>query len=825
MALARAKIVPINVADEMAKSFLDYSMSVIISRALPDARDGLKPSQRRILYAMDGLGVQPNRKHVKCAKIVGETMGNFHPHGDMAIYPTLVGMGQWWGIRHLLIEGRGNFGSIDGDPPASMRYTEARLHHLGAALMGDMEKDTVDFVPTYDERLTEPVVLPAAFPNLIVNGGTGIAVGMATNIPPHNLGETIDALIALIENPKLTADEILKIMPGPDFPTGALICGKESIASYYKTGRGSLKMRGKVSVEDGRSGKQQLVITEVPYNVNPEELIKRVAELVEEKKLEGISDARNESDESIRIVLELKRDVIPKVVINNLYKHTALESSFGVIMLALDGRRPKLLPMRDMLICYMEHRREVIIRRTKFDLKVAEDRAHVLEGYKTALDHLDDFVKIIRASKDRLTARTKLQQKYKLSDRQVDAVLELRLYQLTGLEREKIEEEYLELIKRIEELRSILASEKKVYALIRKELLEIKEKYADKRRTHIVKDEGDIETEDLIAKEGTLITLSHAGYIKRTSADSYRAQKRGGKGVMGMKSKEETGKDEETDFVEHLFSATTHDYLMFFTSTGRVYVEKVYEIPEMGRTARGKSIANVLALQSGEKIAALICVKEFTDKQHLVMATSSGIVKKTNLSDYANFRKGGIIGIKIESGDELIGCALTSGTQEIVLVTSEGMSLRFHEDQLRDQGRATVGVYGIRPEKKDKVVGAAVVDAKSTLLVVGDNGVGKRTSFDDYRSQTRGGKGIITMKTTDKTGAVAGAISVKEDDEIMLITNKGQMVRTKVKDIRESGRNTQGVYLVRLEKGDRLHGVARVVETDEKDEEQLELGT
>ena len=825
MALARAKIVPINVADEMAKSFLDYSMSVIISRALPDARDGLKPSQRRILYAMDGLGVQPNRKHVKCAKIVGETMGNFHPHGDMAIYPTLVGMGQWWGIRHLLIEGRGNFGSIDGDPPASMRYTEARLHHLGAALMGDMEKDTVDFVPTYDERLTEPVVLPAAFPNLIVNGGTGIAVGMATNIPPHNLGETIDALIALIENPKLTADEILKIMPGPDFPTGALICGKESIASYYKTGRGSLKMRGKVSVEDGRSGKQQLVITEVPYNVNPEELIKRVAELVEEKKLEGISDARNESDESIRIVLELKRDVIAKVVINNLYKHTALESSFGVIMLALDGRRPKLLPMRDMLICYMEHRREVIIRRTKFDLKVAEDRAHVLEGYKIALDHLDDFVKIIRASKDRLTARTKLQQKYKLSDRQVDAVLELRLYQLTGLEREKIEEEYLELIKRIEELRSILASEKKVYALIRKELLEIKEKYADKRRTHIVKDEGDIETEDLIAKEGTLITLSHAGYIKRTSADSYRAQKRGGKGVMGMKSKEETGKDDETDFVEHLFSATTHDYLMFFTSTGRVYVEKVYEIPEMGRTARGKSIANVLALQPGEKIAALICVKEFTDKQHLVMATSSGIVKKTNLSDYANYRKGGIIGIKIESGDELIGCALTSGTQEIVLVTSEGMSLRFHEDQLRDQGRATVGVYGIRPEKKDKVVGAAIVDPKATLLVVGDNGVGKRTSFDDYRSQTRGGKGIITMKTTDKTGAVAGAISVKEDDEIMLITNKGQMVRTKVKDIRESGRNTQGVYLVRLEKGDRLHGVARVVETDEKDEEQLELGT
>jgi DNA gyrase subunit A len=561
----------------------------------------------------------------------------------------------------------------------------------------------------------------------------------------------------------------------------------------------------------------------VPYNVNPEELIKRVAELVEEKKLEGISDARNESDESIRIVLELKRDVIAKVVINNLYKHTALESSFGVIMLALDGRRPKLMPMRDMLICYLEHRREVVIRRTKFDLKVAEDRAHILEGYKKALDHLDDFVKIIRASKDRGAAKEKLIGKYKLSDRQADAILELRLYQLTGLERDKIEEEYLAVIQKIEELRSILASDKKVYTIIKKELLEIKERYADKRRTQIVKDEGEIDVQDLIAKEGTLITLSHAGYIKRTAADSYRAQKRGGKGVIGMKSKEEKGEDEETDFVEHLFAASTHDYLMFFTSAGRVYVEKVYEIPEMGRTARGKSIANVLALQPEEKIAALICVQEFTDKQHLVMATSSGIVKKTNLSDYSNFRKGGIIGIKVEAGDQLIGCALTNGKQEIVLVTSEGMSLRFHEDQLRDQGRATVGVYGIRPEKKDKVVGAAVVDPEATLLVVGENGVGKRTSFEDYRSQTRGGKGIITMKTTDKTGLVAGAISVKDADEIMMITEKGQMVRTKVKDIRESGRNTQGVYLVRLQKGDRLQGVARVVDTEE--DEQLELGT
>ena len=699
------RIVPTALHQEMQRSYLEYAMSVIVGRALPDVRDGLKPVQRRILYAMHELGLTPDRPYRKCARVVGDVLGKYHPHGDQSVYEALVRLVQDFSCRYPLLDGHGNFGSVDNDPPAAMRYTEVRLDALShEGLLGEIGEATVDFTDNFDNSQEEPIVLPAQLPILLLNGCSGIAVGMATNIPPHNLGETIDALCALIENPKLTAEQILKIMPGPDFPTGVLICGKESIANYYKTGRGSLKLRGKVSVEDGRSGKSQLVITEVPYNVNPEELIKRVADLVEEKKLDGISDARNESDESIRIVLELKRDAIPKVIINNLYKHTPLESSFGVIMLALDGRRPKLLPMRDMLICYLEHRREVIIRRTKYDLKVAEDRAHILEGYKKALANLDDFVKIIRAAKDRALAKEKLMAKYKLSDRQADAILELRLYQLTGLERDKIEEEYLAIIQKIEELRSILASEKKVYAIIRKELLEIKEKYADPRRTQIVKDEGEIDVEDLIAKEGTAITLSHAGYIKRTSVTSYRAQRRGGKGVIGMKSKEEKEGEDTGDFVEHLFSATTHDYLMFFTNTGRVYVEKVYEIPEMGRTARGKSIANILALQPNEKVAALICVQEFSDKQSLVMATASGIVKKTNLADYSNFRKGGIIGIKIEAGDELIGCVQTSGKQEIVLVTQEGMSLRFDEEQLRDQGRATVGVYGIRPEKKDKAL-------------------------------------------------------------------------------------------------------------------------
>ncbi|MEM6820754.1 MAG: DNA gyrase subunit A [Verrucomicrobiota bacterium] len=816
--MSKERILPINVSDEMKRSFLDYSMSVIVSRALPDARDGLKPSQRRILVAMNDLSLYPGRQHRKCAKICGDTSGNYHPHGEAVIYPTLVNMAQSWGMRNTLIDGQGNFGSIDGDPPAAMRYTEARMTHLGASLMNDMEKETVDFVPNYDETRQEPTVFPASFPNLLVNGGTGIAVGMATNIPPHNLGETIDAICLQIDNPDISIKDIMKVMPGPDFPTGGLICGVKPIEQYFNTGRGSVKIRGKVGVEEGRQGKDHIVVSEVPYNVNPEELIKRIAELVNDKKLEGITDVRNESDENIRIVIELKRDAIPKVLIANLYKQTALESSFSANMLALDRQRPRLLSVKDALACYIEHRREVVVRRTRFELKKAEARAHVLEGYRIALDNLDDFVKIIRSAKSRDDAREKLMKKYKLSLIQANAILDMRLYQLTGLEREKIEKEYLEIIKLIEELRAILASDKRVLSIIKDELSEIKEKYADPRRSQIVPDEGEISIEDLIANEGCIITLSHSGYIKRTVLSAYKAQRRGGKGVRGMTTKKSTSTSEEnTDFVEHLFTASTHDYLMFFTNTGRVYVEKVYEIPEMGRAAKGKSIANVLQLQPKEKIAAMLCVEKFSEEQNLVMVTADGTVKKTMLSEYRNFRKGGIIAINIDDGNELIKVLLTNGDDDVVLVTKNGFSIRFQEDQLRAMGRATRGVCGIKPREDDNVVGAAVVSSQATLLVAGDQGIGKRTSFEEYRVQSRGGKGIITMKTTDKTGKVMAALSVTDQDEIMLITEKGQMVRMAIDGIRQAGRNTQGVKLVGLREGDLLQAIAQVIEIEEEE--------
>lgn len=813
------RIVPINVSDEMKKSFLDYSMSVIVSRALPDARDGLKPSQRRILVAMNDLSLSPGRQHRKCAKICGDTSGNYHPHGEAVIYPTMVNMAQAWGIRNPLVDGQGNFGSIDGDPPAAMRYTEARMTHLGAALMNDMDKDTVDYVPNYDETRQEPTVFPAAFPNLLVNGGTGIAVGMATNIAPHNLGEVIDAIHLQIDNPDITTKEIMKVMPGPDFPTGGILCGVKPIEQYFNTGRGSVKLRGKVGVEEGRQGKDNIIVTEVPYNVNPEELIKRIAELVNEKKLDGITDVRNESDENIRIVIELKRDAIAKIIIANLYKQTSLESSFSSNMLALDRQRPRLLSVKDALGLYIEHRREVVVRRTRFDLRKAEARAHILEGLRIALDNMDDFVKIIRAAASRDDARSKLMKKYDLSLIQANAILDMRLYQLTGLEREKIEKEYLEIIQLIEELRAILASDRRVLTIIKEELAEIKEKYADPRRTQIVPDEGEINIEDLIANEGCIITLSHAGYIKRTVLSAYKAQRRGGKGVRGMTTKKAATEEEvSTDFVEHLFTASTHDYLMFFTNTGRVYVEKVYELPEMGRAAKGKSIVNFLQLQPGENIATMICVNEFTDEQKLVMVTADGTVKKTQLSEYKNFRRGGIIAIKIDEGNELIKTLLTNGEDEIVLVTRSGLSLRFDEGQLRSMGRATRGVSGIKPKGDDRVVGAAIVDNQATLLVAGEQGVGKRTPFEEYRKQSRGGKGIITMKTTEKTGQVMAALSVREHEEIMLITEKGQMVRMGIDGIRQTGRNAQGVKLVGLRAGDSLQAIAPVVETEVDDE-------
>jgi DNA gyrase subunit A len=849
---AGEKIAKVNVAEEIKNSFLDYSMSVIISRALPDARDGLKPSQRRILYAMNDLGVMPNRKHLKCAKIVGETMGNYHPHGDQAIYPTLVHMAQPWAMRERLVDGQGNFGSVEGDPPASMRYTEARLAHLGAVLMEDMDQDTVDFVPNYDETRTEPTVFPAAFPNLLVNGGTGIAVGMATNIPPHNLGEIIDGICAQIDDPNITLKGLMKFIKGPDFPTGCMICGLEGIKKYFESGRGSLKVRGKVGVEQMKGGKDQIVVTEIPYGVNRALLVERIAELVNEK-VAGFTDitgVRDESDENTRVVIELKRDAIAKVVINNLFKQTALETSFAVNMLAIDHGRPKTLGLKELISCYIEHRREVILRRTRFLLKKAEERAEILEGYLCALANLDEFIKIIRGSKTREEARVKLlafewtqkqveswgvlirneerltKGRYALTERQVDAILELRLYQLTGLEIDKVEKEYKELLARIKDLMDILAKEARVLAIIKAELQAIKEKYASPRLTDLVPDEGEINIEDLIANEGVIITLTHNGLIKRTNISSYRAQRRGGKGVIGMTTREGMT-DEDKDFIEHLFTASTHDYLMFFTNTGRVYVERVHEIPDMGRAAKGRSIANLLELKAGETIAALIRVVSKTDANkvdvtweqpgYVFFATKQGTVKKTALEDFANVRKGGIIAIGIEPGDVLIDVKLTTGQNEVVLITRDGMSIRFNEEDARPMGRPASGVRGINLSKGDEVVALAIVVPDAKLLVAGENGIGKRTDFEEYRQQSRGGKGIITMKTTEKTGAVVGALTVRDADEIMLITFKGQMVRISVNGIREAGRNTQGVKLVGLDEGDKLQAIAPVIGEDKED--------
>jgi len=805
------KVTPVNISEQMQQAYIDYSMSVIVGRALPDARDGLKPSNRRVHYAMRQIGLLHNRSYSKCAKVVGEVLGKYHPHGDASVYDTLVRMAQDFAMRYPLIDGQGNFGSIDGDPAAAYRYTECRLREITEELLADLDKDTVDFQPNFDEKEVEPVVLPARIPNLLINGSTGIAVGMATNIPPHNLTEIIDACCALIDNPETDLKDVAKFVKGADFPTGGLICGKQGIKDYLLTGRGSLKIRGRIGVEEVKGGKERLIISEIPYNVNKASLIERTAQLVNDKKLDGISDIRDESNkDGIRVVIELKRDAIPKVVINNLFKHTQLEDSFGVIMLAIDHGRPRIMNIKQMIECYITHRREVITRRTKYELQKAEERAHILEGFRIALDNIDAVVKIIRNADDRDDAKKKLMDKFKLSEIQCNAILEMRLYQLTGLERDKIEEEYLEIIKSIEYLKSLLASEKKLMAVVRAELQEDKEKYGDTRRTDIVADEGEINIEDLIVNEACIVTISHQGYIKRTAVSAYRSQRRGGKGVMGMEQREE-------DFIEHLFTCSTHDYIMFFTEEGRVYVEKVYELPEMGRAAKGKSLANFLQLRPEEKVSALIRVKEFTDKQYLFMATKVGIVKKTNLSEYANPRKGGVIGIKIEQGDRLIGVKLTSGNNEIVLVTKDGMSIRFHEEEARDMGRASVGNWGIRPEKGDYVIGVEIVDTNATLLVAGEHGIGKRTPFDEYRTQSRGGKGIITMKTTDKVGSVVGALSVTDTDEIMLSTSQGQTVRTSCKDIRIAGRNTQGVKLIDLNAGDKLVAIARVISEQQED--------
>ena len=844
----------INVADEMSKSFLDYSMSVIVSRALPDARDGLKPSQRRLLYAMHhDLSLSQSKPHLKCARIVGETMGKYHPHGDGAIYPTMVNMAQPWTMRETLVDGQGNFGSVEGDAPAAMRYTEARLTPLGSSMMTDLEKKTVDHHETYDGNSVEPEVLPASIPNLLVNGGTGIAVGMATNIPSHNLGEVIDGICARIDNPQINVDGIKEFIKGPDFAGACEIRGYKGIDNYFRTGRGSVKIRGVMDVQENSSGTSQIFIKQVPHGVNRATLQQRIAELVREKILTDISGMRDLSDEETRIEITLKRDARPQVVVNQLYKLTAMETSFGVNMLAIHERRPKQLSILEALDAFIEHRREVVIRRTKFLLQKAEDRAENLEAFLLAIGHLDDFIQIIRDSKNRDEARERLKEykfsiktaealgvlirdqpsiqgdEYEFTDRQVNSILELRLYQLTAMERDKIKGDYDKVIEEIKDLLDILDKESRVLSIIKEDLLEIKENYATPRRCPILPDEGEIGIEDLIANEGMIVTLSHRGYVKRTPSSEYRVQARGGKGVRGMETR--TKDDDEEDFVQHLFTAQAHDYLMFFTNSGRVYVERVYELPEASRASRGRSIKNVLNLQPDESIAAVLRLVYVTDDEgnditfssdagFILFATRSGKIKKTAVNDFRNYRKDGIIAIKLDEDNELIDVRLTCGSDDVVLVTRSGLSLRFNEEQARSQGRATSGVFGIRPRNEDHVIGLALVSEEQKLLVASENGIGKRTSFDDYRQQSRGGKGVITMKCTEKTGNVVGAAAVADNDELMLMTTGGQSIRIRVSDVRETGRNAQGVKLVTLNNEEKLQDIAPVRESaDDEDSE------
>lgn len=799
-----------SIIDIMQTAYIDYSMSVIISRALPDARDGFKPVQRRILYAMLREGLLHNRNFDKCAGVVGEVLKNYHPHGDSSVYDTLVRLAQNWVMRYPLIQPQGNFGSIDGDPPAAYRYTECKLESIAEEMLKNIDEDTVDFVPNYKESTTEPSVLPAALPNLLMNGSTGIAVGMTTNIPPHNLSEVIDAACAIIDNPNIDLDELVNIIPGPDFPGGGYIHGTAGIQNYLRTGRGIVRTRGIAEVVESK-GKEEIIISAIPYNVNRASLVMRIAELIQTKQIDGISDLRDESTEVTRIVIELKRGAIPRVIINQLYKSTPLESSFGVILLALDNRRPKQMNIKELINCYIDHRREVVYRRTQFQLRKAEARAHILEGFKIALDNLDDFVRIIRASKNREEAKVNLMASFPLSELQTNAILELRLYQLTGLERGKIEEEYNALMALITELRLIIDNEHRLLEVIKEELVEMREKYGNPRRSEILAVDGDLSMEDIIPNEGCMITVTHKGFMKRTSLDEYRSQKRGGKGVIG------SGQYDD-DFVEHLFTASTHDNIMFFMNSGRVYVEKAYHLPEGSRTAKGRAIANLIELQKDEKIAAMICVKDFADDQRVVLATQMGVVKKTLLADYKNHRKGGIIGIKIDEGDNLIGARLTNGEDDILLVTQNAQSIRFSEKDLREQGRNTRGVRGIKLKGKDKVVAIEIVNEEATLLLAGANGLGKRTRFEEHRLQSRGGSGIIAMKSEK----IAGALSVTADDEIMMFTHSGQAVRSPVKDVSVIGRSTRGVKLVNLAAKDRLIGISKVIATEDEQSGDLE---
>ncbi|HXV47580.1 MAG TPA: DNA gyrase subunit A [Candidatus Binatia bacterium] len=805
--------VPVYIEEEMRESFMAYAMSVIISRALPDVRDGLKPVHRRVLYAMYDAGNTSDKPTKKSARLVGDIMGKYHPHGDTAIYDTIVRMAQDFNLRYPLVDGQGNFGSIDGDNPAHMRYTEIRMTPIAEEMLTDIDKETVDFAPNYDDSLKEPSVLPSRIPNLLVNGAAGIAVGMATNIPPHNLSEVIAGLIALVENPELTIKQLMRHIPGPDFPTAGFIHGTEPIVQAYHDGKGVIQMRGKAYTETvKRTGKEQIIISEIPYMINKVRLIEEIAGLVQEKKIEGIADLRDESDrEGMRIVVELKRDAVSEIVINQLYKHTALQESYGINMLAIVEGKPKLLNLKEALKAFLDHRKEVVTRRTAYDLRKAEERLHLLEGFRIALDNLDAVIALIRNSADPKIAKEGLMANFGLSDAQAQAILELRLQRLTGLERDKIMEEHRETVELIAKLRAILADEKEIYNIVVNELKEVKEKYGDERRTQIVERSEEISIEDTIVDEDMAVTISHDGYIKRNPVTLYRAQRRGGKGKIGATTKEE-------DFVEYLFIASMHSYILFFTTIGKVYWIKVHELPQASRAARGKPIVNLLSLEPGEKVSAFLTVREFQEGRYIVFATKNGLIKKTELMAYSNPRSSGIRAIGLEERDEVIGVHLTDGNQELILSTAEGQSIRFKEEQVRPTGRGTFGVVGMRLDAGDKVVSMEILSLGFDVLTVSEGGYGKRTEMDEYRLQSRGGKGIITMKTTDKTGRVIGVQQVTEEDQLMLVTTNGKIIRLRIKDIRVIGRNTQGVRLIDLEEGERVVSLARLAEKEEEDE-------
>ncbi|NQX68394.1 DNA gyrase subunit A [Paenibacillus alba] len=805
-----SQVKEIDISTEMRTSFLDYAMSIIVSRALPDVRDGLKPVHRRILFAMSELGMSPDKPHKKSARIVGEVIGKYHPHGDTAVYETMVRMAQDFSLRYMLVDGHGNFGSIDGDMAAAMRYTEARLSKIAMELLRDINRETIDYKPNYDGEENEPVVLPSRFPNLLVNGSSGIAVGMATNIPPHNLREVIEGIQLMIQNPDITPLELMQVIKGPDFPTAGFILGREGIRQAYQTGRGSVTMRARTVIEENNN-KARIIVNELPYQVNKARLVEKIAELVREKKIDGITDLRDESDRNgMRVVIELRRDVNPNVVLNNLFKQTAMQSNFGIIMLALVNGEPRVLNLREMLHYYLKHQQEVIRRRTEYDLRKAEARAHILEGLRIALDHLDQVIALIRSSRTTEEAREGLMSTFHLSHDQAQAILDMRLQRLTGLEREKIEAEYAELMKKIAELKAILADEQLILAIISEELNEIKEKFGDERRSEITVGEESIEDEDLIPREDVVITITHTGYIKRLPVTTYRNQKRGGRGIVGMDTK-------DNDFVEHLFVTNTHHYLLFFTNKGKVYRLKAYEIPDLSRTARGTPIINLIQIEQGETVNAVIPVESFETDQYLFFATKQGVVKKTPIDDYSNIRKGGLIAINLREDDDLIGVKLTDGNQGIIMGTKQGMSIHFPEQDVRSMGRSATGVKGIHLDAEDAVIDMDVVHEDNSVLIVTSKGFGKRTPVSEYRIQSRGGKGIKTLNVTDKNGPVVGLKVVEQEEDLMIITALGTVIRTSMDGISVMGRNTQGVRLINIREDDEVGTLARVQKNEEQD--------